>query len=87
MPLWKARKINLALAACAAVCVFLTLIFQQAISALLLLRLFFCIALISVNLTYWRCPSCRGHLGRDYGAYCQHCGEKLDMNQPIPSQK
>lgn len=31
---------------------------------------------------YNKCPHCGKHLGRDYGKFCQHCGEKID--QPIP---
>ena len=35
------------------------------------------IAGIAVNLAFWRCPYCGGHLGRDVGKYCSHCGHHL----------
>ena len=38
------------------------------------------IALVAVNLSLYRCPHCGDHLGREIGAYCQHCGEKLDQS-------
>lgn len=37
------------------------------------------VAIIAVNIRYWRCPHCGQHLGRDVGRYCTHCGEELDM--------
>ena len=27
---------------------------------------------------YNRCPQCKKRLGRNSGAFCQHCGAKLD---------
>ena len=38
------------------------------------------IVLAIFNLAYYRCPHCSGHLGREVGKYCQHCGEKLEQN-------
>lgn len=34
-------------------------------------------AALFVNVKYWRCPYCGGHLGRDPGQFCRHCGEEL----------
>ncbi len=36
------------------------------------------ISTVFVNLKYWRCPHCGGHLGRDIGRYCMHCGKELE---------
>lgn len=32
------------------------------------------------NITFYRCPHCGKHLGRDGGDYCQHCGTSFDEN-------
>ena len=38
----------------------------------------FAVALIGVNLAWWRCPHCGRHLGRDDSKYCPGCGRRLD---------
>ena len=44
---------------------------------LLVIAMGLCVADIAVNLVFWRCPYCGGHLGRDMRQYCTHCGKKL----------
>lgn len=34
-------------------------------------------AAIAVNLLFYRCPSCKKHLGRTTGDYCPHCGSRI----------
>ena len=37
------------------------------------------IALCVVEFGFCKCPHCGRGLGWDDGAYCQHCGKKLDL--------
>lgn len=37
------------------------------------------LALLVVELRFWRCPHCGRRLGRDVKQFCTHCGEKLDL--------
>lgn len=30
--------------------------------------------------SYFYCPSCSGHIERDYQAYCPNCGQALDWD-------
>ena len=30
------------------------------------------------NFLFYRCPHCGRYLGRSDGAFCQHCGERLE---------
>lgn len=34
-------------------------------------------AAIVINLLFYRCPSCKKHLGRTAGDYCPHCGSRI----------
>ncbi len=35
---------------------------------------------LALNFLWWRCPHCGVTLGRNYGRYCQYCGEEIDYN-------
>ena len=46
------------------------------------LMLLFVIPLLAacvVDIVFWRCPHCGGHLGHWWNAYYPHCGERSDL--------
>jgi len=84
MTLRKTKRVINLLGIAVIVCAVLMYLVQpvkQAMMVFFILMLIFSIALIVVNLTFWRCPFCEKHLGRDTGKFCQHCGEELDMDR------
>ena len=39
------------------------------------------VAGFGLHLFWMCCPHCGRHLDRNYGQYCQHCGEKIDWDE------
>ena len=44
---------------------------------LVIIGAFAIISCLIVYFLYNRCPHCREFLGREYGTFCPHCGEKV----------
>lgn len=66
----KAKRMFFLLAAGGFVCILLVVMHPLFLAAGLLMIA----AAIVLNLVFYRCPYCRGHLGRTGGDYCPHCG-------------
>lgn len=58
---------------------FMLFAFATENSAFLILTGLATVALVGVNILFWRCPCCGEHLGRDVCRYCTHCGHKLEL--------
>lgn len=73
------KKVKYLIYALGAACALMVVLFCIIKSLVFLwLALIFAAAGVAVNLAWWRCPYCGGHLGRDVSQYCTHCGKKLD---------
>ena len=74
----KLKQIKYLIYTLAAACVLMVLLLAVTESMVFLwLMLAFAVAMIGVNLVWWRCPYCGEHLGRGTGKYCTHCGHHL----------
>lgn len=49
---------------------------------LLLLALAACVGVLAVEFFMNRCPHCQRYLGRNFGCFCQHCGERIREEKP-----
>lgn len=73
------KKVKYLIYALGAACVPMFLLLYATRSLVFLwLAMAFGVAIVVVNLRFWRCPHCGGNLGRDVSHYCTHCGHRLD---------
>lgn len=66
----KAKHLVFVLGAAGFACILLVVVHPLFLAAGLLMAA----AALALNLVFYRCPHCGGHLGRTSGAYCPHCG-------------
>lgn len=76
MNLKRTLRLIYGLAGLAILCAILILV-HPAFSAGCILAI---LAVVLVNLRFWRCPACGKNLGRTIGKYCPHCGAALGMD-------
>ena len=71
----KKRLLNLLLAV---VCIAVIACVFSGSKVLCVVGLGLCIVYGTIHSTIWRCPHCRGSLGRGKPVTCPECGEKLE---------